>query len=359
MKQIFFIVDTLQNGGAERIISELTSYLANDYQITLITINQNKKLSDFYYLNKKIKRIRIHENIYKVNYVLKIFRIIKIILKLRFQIKFHQPQTIVSFLTFSNIISIISSIGIRIKKIISERVDTTKLSRNVIYNFLTYIFYGYADLLIVQSKIVKELFNKIEIKKMIIYNHVRRLNKNLRSNKNLFINISRLDKEKNIFFLIDVFKNLNLNLNHRNKKFQLEIIGEGILKKKLNNYCKKNSINKYIKFSGKIKSIDKKFKNKRFYIQVSKAEGMSNVILESMSAKLPCIILKEGKMHEKFVNKKNCFIINSCNAQKFTKKVLEINNYSSKKINKITNNGKKLTKNLNINVIDKKRKKII
>ena len=62
MKTIFFIIDTLEAGGSERVLSELSNFLSKKYKIFLITISQPRKVKDFYLLNKNIKRIRIYQN---------------------------------------------------------------------------------------------------------------------------------------------------------------------------------------------------------------------------------------------------------------------------------------------------------
>ena len=54
-----FIIDTLEAGGSERVLTELSNFLSKKYKIFLITISQPNKVADFYLLNKNIKRIKI------------------------------------------------------------------------------------------------------------------------------------------------------------------------------------------------------------------------------------------------------------------------------------------------------------
>ena len=67
MKKIIFIIDSLKSGGSERILSELSNYLSRKYKIIIVTINQKKSEEDFYYLEKRIKRINISQNLEKTN----------------------------------------------------------------------------------------------------------------------------------------------------------------------------------------------------------------------------------------------------------------------------------------------------
>tara|TARA_A100001015_G_C14730565_1_gene609685 strand:- start:67 stop:789 length:723 start_codon:yes stop_codon:yes gene_type:complete len=240
MKKIFFLIDTLGAGGSERIISELANYQSNKYDVVIITINQPNNVKDFYILNSKIKRIRIYENLKDIGSIKRIYRIMFIIKKLRDLIIFHNPSTIISFLTFSNLINVIASFWrMRHKCIISERINPKFIKKNRKYLILSYIFYRYADILIVQSKIIKKSLHNYNKNIKVINNHVRNIyGKNIIYNKKHIniLNISRLDEQKNIFFLIKTF----VYLVKYNKNIKLYIIGDGELKIKINIYIIKS-----------------------------------------------------------------------------------------------------------------------
>ena len=111
-------------GGAESQIASLVNYLKEDYDVSLITF-KNKK-TDFYKINEKIKRFYVNININKfflskiIFYINFIYRIRKLLINLK-------PNTIVSFLPVPSTIMLISSIGLKSKKIISiETILTLK-----------------------------------------------------------------------------------------------------------------------------------------------------------------------------------------------------------------------------------------
>ena len=75
---------------------------------------------------------------------------------------------------------------------------------------------------------------------------------------------------------------------------------------------------------------------------------MSNAVLEAMSANVPCIILKHYSQHEFFKNQENCFILNTSNEKKFSRKFLKIKKMKKFKIDKIIRRAKKSISKINI-----------
>ena len=231
IKTIFFIIDTLEAGGSERVLTELSNYLSKNYKIFLITISQSSKVADFYLLNKSIRRIKIFQNLQNKNFLIKILGTIILLKKLNKIIKKNKPVACISFLTFSNLLNIFCSFKyLKTKCIISERINPKLIKKNFIYNFLSFVFYRFADILVVQSKSIKNTLSKFNKNIKIIYNPIRNIKIRKKDNlKNInFLTIARLDHQKNIFFLI---KSFCYFLNN-NKNFKLNIIGDGPLKKK-------------------------------------------------------------------------------------------------------------------------------
>ena len=80
--------------------------------------------------------------------------------KLRKIIKKYHPDTIISFLTTCNVISIISSIGINCKVIISERNDPNNNVGSKLAAHLRNIAYSVSDKLVCQTPDAVKYFPK-------------------------------------------------------------------------------------------------------------------------------------------------------------------------------------------------------
>jgi len=136
----------------------------------------NIKILVFKFSNKKIfnlsKNIKIKNlSVYgeSKNIFQKIISNINRIIKLRIEIKKNQSNVIISFLTTSNILTLISAIGLRKKIIVNERNDITKKKLNYSWKLLRIIFYRFAKKIIVNTPNIKKKFTFFLQRKLYLY----------------------------------------------------------------------------------------------------------------------------------------------------------------------------------------------
>ena len=105
----------------------------------------------------------------------------------------------------------------------------------------------------------------------------------IKKNKNIFLVVSRLVKQKNLENTLLAFN--EIIGNNPNINFELNIVGDGPEFKKLLSITNEFKINKYVKFHGKKfeKELEKLYMDADFFIQVSSYEGMSHSILEAIN----------------------------------------------------------------------------
>ena len=145
------------------------------------------------------------------------------------------------------------------------------------------------------EKLIKELNEKSVIIPNGIneYWHTNRIEKHssLKNNKINFIQVSTLDKNKNLYATIDLVKYLSLNGYDVN----LSIIGKGKYKNKYKKYVQKQQLQDKIKFLGYIsekESIKDYYRKNDIFIMLSKTETFGLVYIEAMSQGLPVIFSK-------------------------------------------------------------------
>lgn len=354
MKKIIFITNNLNAGGAEKQICFLSKYLKKKNKITVITITDLHH-KDFYKLDKNIERIKLQNNITKKNFFYNLIKLFLLIIELRNIFSLRKPDTIISFLTFANLITILASFNLGIKKIISERTDLNYFKIPLKYKILSFLIYRFADFLVVQSKTIKNYFINYNVNIKIIYNIINTNRKLVKKNNFNFLNISRLSSEKNVQFIISIIKQLHLI----DRRINLSILGDGPLKKNLKDYVKKNQLHRTIKFFGVKRNTAYYFRNTKFYINASFVEGMPNAVFEAMAYGLTCFVINiNNNFHELLKNNKNCFILSNKNSDKIANEIFnKIKN--KKKIQKINKNSKKFINQLNILNIGKNWDKII
>jgi glycosyltransferase involved in cell wall biosynthesis len=122
----------------------------------------------------------------------------------------------------------------------------------------------------------------VELYKPISYQVKNKLRNDLgfKNEDRLFISVGSLISRKNPEYMIKEFKKMNKN----NK---LIILGEGPLKKQLENI---SSGHKNIIFLGNKKNVNNYLNISDFFISTSKAEGLPNSVLEAMSSGIPVIL---------------------------------------------------------------------
>jgi glycosyltransferase involved in cell wall biosynthesis len=95
----------------------------------------------------------------------------------------------------------------------------------------------------------------------------------------------RLDKQKGIDILLKAWARV---VSHENN-LNLLIIGKGPHEREFKDLCQSLGISNSVKFMGEVTQVEKHLKKSDIFVLASRAEGMSNALLEAMSHGLTCI----------------------------------------------------------------------
>ena len=216
-KVICLVISSIRFGGAEKIMVQLANYWANNgrevYLITFDAFDANY----LYKLDDKIvhKVICLNTSCFSL---LRKFNLIRRLFVLRKFLKTFYPNVILSFMTPTNIISIMASLGLNIRCIVSERVDPAYYSYGKLINILRKVFYRYSDTVVIQTNsIEKWIIENTGAKTCIIPNfisnqaHVRT---DLKTE--VILAIGRLDLQKGFDALIKSIAAL-INTDHQGR----------------------------------------------------------------------------------------------------------------------------------------------
>ena len=120
MENMVFVIGTMGNGGAERVIANLSNQFVNDnIKVSIITIYGTFQT---YQLNDKVSLCHV-----VCNSKIKVLRPFERMMKIRRIISRISPDIVISFLADVNIHTLIALIGKKAPPIIvSERNDPTK-----------------------------------------------------------------------------------------------------------------------------------------------------------------------------------------------------------------------------------------
>lgn len=278
-KIIVFVIGSMGKGGAERVISILANhYASKSWDVTIVTLLDDKCDYDL------LSSIKIITTMNKfTNRILQTPIWIYKLRKIFFMIK---PSVIISFIGRINLLSIISSIGLKSKLIISERNDPQSDGRSFFVKICTYCLYPLANHIIFQTRWAKQCFpNYLYRKSSIISNPIEIFSLKDDSPQKKIVAVGRLISQKNHNLLIDAFS----EVVKKYPNYMLFIFGEGHLRNELTDQIRRLNLESCVFLPGKCDNVHKEIADAKMFVLSSNYEGLSNALLEAMSMGLPCI----------------------------------------------------------------------
>ena len=128
----------------------------------------------------------------------------------------------------------------------------------------------------------------------------------IQADETLCLNIGRINEEKNLRMLLESMK----KVISKNPKIKMMFIGEGFLRKNLENKAEKWGLKDNFIFTGFVKYEEVKnyFHAANIYLQTSRSETQGITILEAMAVGLPIVAVKATGTEDFIINKKNGFL---------------------------------------------------
>ena len=272
--RLIFVISSLSSGGAERVLSILANYFAEDkdYEVVIVTI---AKSDSFYSLHKNVKHIKLGLLKKSNNFlqsILNSFERIKALVQI---FKEENPDIIISFMTHTNILSTIAAKIVRKKIIISERI-AYDYHKSKVLNILRRLIYPLSNGFVTQT--YSDLKNYAFLKHpCVIYNPVKfeSFDANIKKQK-IVLGVGRLEKQKGFDILIKAFHKVGRD------DWKLVIAGDGSEREKLEKLIKElRAAN--IELIGTTKDIFEWYKRASIFVLSSNREGFPNVLIEAMS----------------------------------------------------------------------------
>ncbi|MDA3855181.1 MAG: glycosyltransferase [Candidatus Woesearchaeota archaeon] len=155
-------------------------------------------------------------------------------------------------------------------KVIAVSEAMEKDLKNLNIHNLDFI-YNPLDFDEIKEKLREKITNESEIKLF-------------KENKVIYLN-ARLSKQKNYFFILDIFKELIKN----NEKLKLVIFGAGPEEQKIKNYVKQLEIKEDVVFMGIRNNVFKYLTKSHLAVLPSNHEGFPRVLLENIACGIPTI----------------------------------------------------------------------
>ena len=289
-KSIAFVINSLEGGGAERVICNLlrtmqdifTEQTCKVYLVLLDDLPEEQQCPDY------VEKITLDAR----------GKLVPSYRQLNQWVKQHNPDLLVSFLTRSNVVSTLIGKRYDIPTIISERVNTSShfaTSRTgFISKFMVKMVYPKATCVVpVSQGVMQDLIDNYAVPKekcTVMYNAydqavlAEKANQPVADlpNKPYFIGIGRLVPNKNFSLMIKAFAN---SASQRD----LVILGQGPELPALKALAKELGVESRVRLMGFRENPYPYLANADYLVSTSNAEGFPNGIAEAMCLGKPVI----------------------------------------------------------------------
>ena len=282
-KSICMVVPSLSSGGAERVVSILTSTLAEQGKKIFLIVHRHAKLE--YPVSGKVNVLYLDDcKCSPVKAVAKIQRLIAV----RRYLKKNKIDYVIPFLDSCMKHTFIASRGLKCAFISTLRNNpyerTHKESRDCD------LIAGRAEGNFVQNEEQKNYFNeKIRKKTFIVPNPVSSIflagEKQYSDSIRKMVAIGRLNEQKN-------YKRLLTAIGTVRKKYSdihLKIYGEGNLDSEIRSMIKASGLEDTVELMGRTNDVMGVLSENDLFVMSSDYEGMPNALMEAMAFGMPCV----------------------------------------------------------------------
>jgi N-acetylgalactosamine-N,N'-diacetylbacillosaminyl-diphospho-undecaprenol 4-alpha-N-acetylgalactosaminyltransferase len=287
-KKLSILIYSLAGGGAERVVSILLHELKTQYEITLFLMNP----TIVYEIPNDTKIIYLENSMPHESGIKKLLKLPWLAWKYK---KLNKSDISFSFMNRPNYVNALAKIfGMKAKIILSERIAPSQEYpsnglKDKISRFLIKTLYSKSDLIIPNAQEIKYdlsknfhlsntihvINNPIDIEKIA---HLQEEDATLKSFS--FITVGRFFEQKNHMLLLEAIKNVDA---------KLYIIGDGILREKLEHKIKIDNLENKVFLLGKQENPYKYLSKADCFVLSSDYEGFPNVLLEALACGLPII----------------------------------------------------------------------
>ena len=283
--KILFFCPSLIAGGLERVLSVLSSPIADYYDEVIFITWYDRPI--FYKIDKRVTVVCAEKQCGSV----RCFRKMR---WLRTYVKNVQPDVLFSFSSPFSMIALVSLLGIKTKVVVAERNDPACFRWGYVAKILRNLLFLKAHGILVQTETSRmHLWKPLLMKSVIIPNPLLIDSEYVGVAKyidcnHIIVTASRLVPQKRIDLLISVFA----DFLKTHPDYKLYIFGEGAERDKLMKLISDYELTKEVLFKGTVSNLWDWYKEAEMFVIASEYEGMSNALLEAMAVGLPCISTK-------------------------------------------------------------------
>lgn len=285
----------MQGGGAERVAALLCNqWVRQGHAVTLMPTFSGRG-DCLYPLDERVKLDYLADRV-NINRPLLNNKFHRFIM-LRSVIREIRPDIILSFLTHVNVAAIISSLGLKVSVVVSERTYPPAMPLGFLLTLARKWLYPFAKSVVVQTEVTKSWLsgyspriNAVVIPNPIIWPFPE-VDRNTKTNfvvsdkAKIVLAVGRLGEEKGFDVLIQAFAEIaSLQI-----EWHLVIVGEGSERKKLEQLVGQLGLDDRISLPGRTDNVSAWYQQADLFVLSSRFEGFPNALLEAMAHGVPAV----------------------------------------------------------------------
>ena len=287
--RLILITASLGPGGAERVLSEMANYWADrGWEVTLATWS-GPEIADFYPVDERIHRVWLNIQVRGLRWWFRPMANWQRVRKLRRLILLQQPEAVISFLDWSNVLAIIASTGTGVRTIVSERTSPEHnhtLGRP--WRWGRRLTYRFAHCVVAQTDVARQwLADHCGAVTVTIPNPLRSLPPPGadEARVNTLLAVGRLSAEKGFDTLLRAYAALGAVAG----AWRLRIIGAGPCREELGQLAETLGIARSVQFDEPVKNVAEPMSEAKVFALASRFEGFPNALVEAMAMGLAVV----------------------------------------------------------------------
>ena len=284
--KVVLVVPSLQAGGAERVLSIMANYWAgSEWEITILTFEPADQVP-FFELDSAIRCIPLDLSRQSSGTFSGIWNNIWRFLVLRRALRQARPDAVISFLTETNILTLVASRWLGIPVIVAERTDPFRCPLSKPWSALRSLTYRWAHYIVVQTREAKSFFSDtLQRRIKIIPNPVMPQQcldtvEQGHGRENSVLAVGRLGTEKGYDLLLRAFA----AVAPQHSAWKMIIVGDGLERDGLEHLADELGIRSLVAFEGVVANPSSFFHSAGIFVLSSRYEGFPMALGEAMAS---------------------------------------------------------------------------
>lgn len=288
--RVALVIGSLDPGGAERVMALLANHWATNGQPVVLVTFGTPRDPDFFGVHEEVERVYL--DVFRiVRNPIKGFNTLRQIVVLRRALKRAAPDTVISFIVKTNLLTLLATRGLGFPVIVSDRLDPRAHPLSLAWRILRRLLYPRATHVVAQTQTALSFYpDRIRHRGRVIPNPIpeppsRGPAGGPQVTGPRIVALGRLHPQKGFDLLLRAFN----EVLPRHPDWSLEIWGEGPERSALEGLVHDLSLKSSVRLPGLTTAPYDVLRSADLFVLSSRREGFPNALCEAMACGLPVV----------------------------------------------------------------------